>query len=117
MPTAFPLAPPRCPAPPAGLLGRARCCTAPPANQLLSSTKHLAARPHAAHVAPLPPPPERERGVASHLNLPPHAQAPIYPPPPPSPAGPFSHRVLLLLEEREVPYARTYVDAAHKPAW
>lgn len=32
-------------------------------------------------------------------------------------ACPFSHRVLLLLEEREVPYARTYVDAAHKPAW
>ncbi|KAL4436536.1 hypothetical protein ABPG75_003675 [Micractinium tetrahymenae] len=32
-------------------------------------------------------------------------------------ACPFSHRVLLLLEEREVPYARTYVDASHKPDW
>ncbi|KAL4426238.1 hypothetical protein ABPG77_009853 [Micractinium sp. CCAP 211/92] len=32
-------------------------------------------------------------------------------------ACPFSHRVLLLLEEREVPYERTYVDASNKPAW
>lgn len=39
--------------------------------------------------------------------------AAVSPPPP----GPFSHRALLLLEEREVPYERTYVDASNKPAW
>lgn len=32
-------------------------------------------------------------------------------------AGPFSHRVLLALEERELPYTPNYVDVQQKPDW
>ncbi|EFN51078.1 hypothetical protein CHLNCDRAFT_141455 [Chlorella variabilis] len=32
-------------------------------------------------------------------------------------ACPFSHRVLLLLEERELPYTVDFVDVARKPDW
>lgn len=35
----------------------------------------------------------------------------------PSAAGPFSHRVLLTLEEKGVPYSVTFVDVKNKPAW
>jgi hypothetical protein len=31
--------------------------------------------------------------------------------------GPFSHRVLLVLEEKEIPYTLNYVDATNKPEW
>eukprot|EP00204_Picochlorum_oklahomense_P004195 CAMPEP_0118799490 /NCGR_PEP_ID=MMETSP1161-20130426/1691_1 /TAXON_ID=249345 /ORGANISM="Picochlorum oklahomensis, Strain CCMP2329" /LENGTH=223 /DNA_ID=CAMNT_0006727199 /DNA_START=172 /DNA_END=843 /DNA_ORIENTATION=- len=30
---------------------------------------------------------------------------------------PFSHRALLCLEEKKVPYTKTYVDLDHKPQW
>ncbi len=38
-------------------------------------------------------------------------------PPPRGCAGPFSHRVLLTLEEKQIPYTINYVDVRNKPAW
>ena len=32
-------------------------------------------------------------------------------------AGPFCHRALLTLEEKQVKYTRDYVDFANKPKW
>lgn len=32
-------------------------------------------------------------------------------------AGPFSHRVLLILEEKGIPYRPNYVEATQKPNW
>ena len=39
------------------------------------------------------------------------------PPPPPRPAGPYSHRVLLTLEEAGTPYSINFVNPENKPAW
>jgi glutathione S-transferase len=36
---------------------------------------------------------------------------------PPPPAGPFSHRALLVLEEKKVPYTRTLIDLEDRPDW
>lgn len=35
----------------------------------------------------------------------------------PSVAGPFCHRSLLTLEEKNVPYSTTLIDFANKPQW
>ncbi|GAB4813214.1 hypothetical protein N2152v2_000260 [Parachlorella kessleri] len=32
-------------------------------------------------------------------------------------ACPFSHRVLLILEEKQIPYVTNFVDGSNKPAW
>jgi glutathione S-transferase len=32
-------------------------------------------------------------------------------------AGPFSHRALLALEEKKIPYSKTFVDLDNKPQW
>lgn len=35
----------------------------------------------------------------------------------PAAAGPFCHRALLTLEEKQVPYTKTLVDFGAKPEW
>ena len=35
----------------------------------------------------------------------------------PTSAGPFCHRSLLTLEEKHVPYTKTFIDFANKPQW
>lgn len=35
----------------------------------------------------------------------------------PHAAGPFCHRALLTLEEKHVPYTKTYIDFNDKPQW
>lgn len=32
-------------------------------------------------------------------------------------AGPFTHRVLLTLEEKQIPYVKHYVNTHDKPEW
>lgn len=47
----------------------------------------------------------------------PHASSSLQPSNPPPPPGPFSHRALLVLEEKKVPYARTLIDLEDRPDW